>query len=253
MKKRNSAASVIRTVTAVGTVAAVLFIIFLLDSPWPTAARDYLESYGREETGAPNLVSGIYLGYRAYDTMGETIVLLVAVSGTIGILKKIKELMAAEERKEAGDASAFRLPAEKRKTHTLRTNLIEVVTGKIGPIVLIFGVYVMVYGHLSPGGGFQGGVIIASGIIFLALGSGLDTSAAFADATVLNRLEAGALLILVLASLSGIPAGKGFFGNPVEIFTMIPAAFIIFLNAVIGLKVGAGIGLLCISMLGEEL
>lgn len=253
MKKRNSAASVIRTVTAVGTVAAVLFIIFLLDSPWPTAARDYLKSYGREETGAPNLVSGIYLGYRAYDTMGETIVLLVAVSGTIGILKKIKELMAAEEKKEAGDASAFRLPTEKRKTHALRTNLIEVVTGKIGPIVLIFGVYVMMYGHLSPGGGFQGGVIIASGIIFLALGSGLDTSAAFADATVLNRLEAGALLILVLASLSGIPAGKGFFGNPVEIFTMIPEAFIIFLNAVIGLKVGAGIGLLCISMLGEEL
>ncbi len=253
MKKGSSAASIIRTVTAVGAVAAVLFIIFLLDSPWPTAARDYLKSYGREETGAPNLVSGIYLGYRAFDTMGETIVLLVAVSGTIGILKKIKELMAAEERKEAGEASAFRLPAEKRETHTLRTNLIEVVTGKIGPIVLIFGVYVMVYGHLSPGGGFQGGVIIASGIIFLALGSGLDTSAAFADATVLNRLEAGALLVLVLASLSGIPAGKGFFGNPAEIFTMIPAAFIILLNAVIGLKVGAGIGLLCISMLGEEL
>jgi multicomponent Na+:H+ antiporter subunit B len=128
-----------------------------------------------------------------------------------------------------------------------------VVTGKIGPIVLIFGVYVMVYGHLSPGGGFQGGVIIASGIIFLALGSGLDTSAVFADATALNRLEAGALLVLVLASLSGITVGKGFFGNPLEIFTEIPAAFIILLNALIGLKVGAGIGLLCISMLGEEL
>ena len=252
MRKTSSAAALIRTVTAVGSVAAVLIIVFLLDSPWPTAARDYLEEHGREETGAPNLVSGIYLGYRSFDTMGETIVLLVAVSGTIGMLKKIKKLMAAEK-EEAEEGSSFSLPAEKRKSHTLRTNLIEVVTGKIGPIVLIFGVYVMVYGHLSPGGGFQGGVIIASGIIFLALGSGLDTAAAFADATALNRLEAGALLVLVLASLSGIPAGKGFFGNPLEAFTGIPAAFIILLNAVIGLKVGAGIGLLCISMLGEEM
>ena len=253
MKKGNSAASIIRTVTAVGIIAAVLVTVFLLDSPWPTAARDYLQEAGEKETGAPNLVSGIYLGYRAFDTMGETIVLLVAVSGTIGILKKIKEMMASEKREETGGASAFSLPAEKRSTHTLRTNLIEVVTGKIGPIVLIFGVYVMVYGHLSPGGGFQGGVIIASGIIFLALGSGLNTSAAFADAAALNRLEAGALLLFVLASLSGIPAGKGFFGNPVENLMTMPAAFIILLNAVIGLKVGAGIGLLCISMLGEEM
>lgn len=253
MKKGSSVTSIIRAMTAVGSVAAVLLIVFLLDSPWPTAARDYLEEYGREETGAPNLVSGIYLGYRAFDTMGETIVLLVAVSGTIGILKKIKEMMAAEKKEEAGESSTFRLPPEKRGTHTLRTNLIEVVTGKIGPIVLIFGVYVMVYGHLSPGGGFQGGVIIASGIIFLALGSGLDTSAAFTDATALNRLEAGALLVLVLASLSGIAAGKGFFGNPVETVIARPEAFIILLNSLIGIKVGAGIGLLCISMLGEEI
>lgn len=253
MKKESSVWSNIRIVTAVGIIAAVLFIVILIDSPWPAAARDYLQEEGREETGAPNLVSGIYLGYRAYDTLGETIVLLVAVSGTIGILRKIKELMASEERKGSGDASDFRLPAEKRGTHTLRTNLIEVVTGKIGPIVLLFGVYVMVYGHLSPGGGFQGGVIIASGIIFLALGSGLDTSAAFADATVLNRLEAVAFLFLVLASLSGILVGRGFFGNPVETVNMPPAAFIILLNSLIGLKVGAGIGLLCISMLGEEM
>ena len=253
MKKSGSLPAIIRTVSAVGIIAAVLLAVFLLDSPWPTAARDYLQEKGREETGAPNLVSGIYLGYRAFDTMGETIVLLVAVSGTIGILKKIKELMALEKREETEEASTFRLPAEKRKTHTLRTNLIEVVTGKIGPIVLIFGVYVRVYGHLSPGGGFQGGVILASGIIFLALGSGLDTSAAFADATALNRLEAGALLVLVLAALSGILAGKGFFGNPLENVITMPAAFIILLNSLIGLKVGAGIGLLCISMLGEEM
>ncbi len=252
MKNRASVITKFRIFIAVAAIAALLPPIFLLDKSWPTNARDYLEHEGKKESGAPNLVSAIYLGYRAFDTMGETIVLLVAVSGTIGILNKIKELMARERREHSDDTSIFSLPTEKRKTHTLRTNLIEVVTGKIGPIVLLFGFYVMIYGHISPGGGFQGGVIIASGIIFLALGSSLDSSVAFANPQALNRIEAGAFLFLILISVSGILAGKGFFADPLTQITPAPALFIIILNSIIGLKVGAGIGLLCIVMLGEE-
>lgn len=252
MKKWTTVLVKFRIVLAVATIAALLLPLFLLDKSWPTNARDYLEQEGKKETGAPNLVSAIYLGYRAFDTMGETIVLLVAVSGTIGILNKIKELMARERREQSGDTSIFGLPTEKRKTHTLRTNLIEVVTGKIGPIVLLFGFYVMIYGHISPGGGFQGGVIIASGIIFLALGSNLDSSVSLANPRALNRIEAGAFISLVLISISGILAGKSFFGNPLEQITTAPALFIIMLNSIIGLKVGAGIGLLCVVILGEE-
>ncbi|MFO7850295.1 MAG: hydrogenase subunit MbhD domain-containing protein [Spirochaetia bacterium] len=50
--------------------------------------RDYLFAHGHEETGALNLVSAVYLGYRAFDTFGETIVLLCAVSGSIYFLSK---------------------------------------------------------------------------------------------------------------------------------------------------------------------
>jgi multicomponent Na+:H+ antiporter subunit B len=57
-----------------------------LDVAWPSALRDHLEQRGVQESGARNLVSAIYLGYRAFDTLGETIVLLVAVSGTIGMI-----------------------------------------------------------------------------------------------------------------------------------------------------------------------
>jgi len=45
-------------------------------------------NYGKKETGAVNLVSAIYLGYRAFDTLGETIVLLLAVSGVAMLFKK---------------------------------------------------------------------------------------------------------------------------------------------------------------------
>ena len=63
----------------------------------------------------------------------------------------------------------FSLVKEKRSSHRLRTHLLEVVTGKIGPVVLLFGFYVMGQGHISPGGGFQGGTIIASGIMLFIL------------------------------------------------------------------------------------
>ena len=55
----------------------------------PTMVRDYIVLHGLEDTGANNLVSAIYLGYRAFDTFGETIVLLCAVSGSIFFLTRL--------------------------------------------------------------------------------------------------------------------------------------------------------------------
>jgi len=54
----------------------------------PRVPTRYYIDYGREETGAINLVSAIYLGYRAFDTFGETLVLLLAVSGVAMLFKK---------------------------------------------------------------------------------------------------------------------------------------------------------------------
>ena len=53
----------------------------------PTNLKEHFYYRGVKETGAINLVSSIYLGYRAFDTLGETIVLLLAVSGIIAIFK----------------------------------------------------------------------------------------------------------------------------------------------------------------------
>lgn len=62
-----------------------LFLMQALTGPHPESSevRGYLVENGSRETGALNLVTAIYLGYRAFDTMGETVVLLVAVTGVI--------------------------------------------------------------------------------------------------------------------------------------------------------------------------
>ncbi|MBB6481421.1 MnhB domain-containing protein [Spirochaeta isovalerica] len=236
--------SAVGSVFALLLISAVVLPVFLSSYQWPGTARDHLELKGVEESGATNLVSAIYLGYRAYDTLGETIVLLVAVTGTIGILKKAGAVIE--------DRHSFALPGEMRRANYMRTHLLEAVTSKLGPIVLLFGFYVMLYGHLSPGGGFQGGVVVASGIVFLALGSSGNASSALIRQDILGRIEAVAFLMLLILSISGIFTGEGFLDNPLKHYSSLPAAFIIVLNIIIGLKVGAGIGVMCIIMLGKE-
>ncbi|MBD3369014.1 hypothetical protein GF402_01470 [Candidatus Fermentibacteria bacterium] len=75
-----------------------LFLLQALQGPHPESSdvRGYLVENGSHETGALNLVTAIYLGYRAFDTMGEIVVLLVAVTGVI-------YFAASRERKDEED------------------------------------------------------------------------------------------------------------------------------------------------------
>lgn len=68
-------------IVALIVVALVLFLALTGEHPTGTSTREHIVEHGVEETGAQNLVTAIYLGYRAFDTLGETIVLLIAVSG----------------------------------------------------------------------------------------------------------------------------------------------------------------------------
>ena len=69
----------------------LLFSVFLLSAlvfleDTPDKAEKYLISNGKNETGAVNIVTAIYLGYRAFDTLGETIVLITSVSGVVFLM-----------------------------------------------------------------------------------------------------------------------------------------------------------------------
>lgn len=214
--------------------AAILVAFLTLDStPWPTAARDWAEARGRQDTGAVNLVSAIYLGYRAYDTLGETLVLIVGILGTLGLITA-KDLLSPPQRQ------------------SLRTEFLSVASGKLGPIVLMFGLYVMLYGHLSPGGGFQGGVVVASGLVFLAIGNRRPLPTALARSSFLSRVEGLAFLGFLLLALAGLLARGGLLSNLAVLLRLPPAASLVVLNVLIGLKVGCGLGLLCLVLLGKK-
>ena len=69
-------------------LTALLVMHITFEPPVYTDAKDYFFLYGSAETGAVNLVTSIYLGYRAFDTLGETIVLMLSITGVIFLMRK---------------------------------------------------------------------------------------------------------------------------------------------------------------------
>jgi multicomponent Na+:H+ antiporter subunit B len=148
-----------------GTVMIVFLFLTVLDlPPYGTAdspvfnevAVRYLAD-GMAETGAANAVAGVILDYRAFDTLGESHVLYAAMTAVLILLLS-----------EKGEADADDPGARMMERDPLLTVTASVIT----PIVILFGVYNMLTGHLGPGGGFSGGAIVGAGMILLSAAFG---------------------------------------------------------------------------------
>jgi len=97
-----------------------------------------------------------------------------------------------------------------------RSLIVETVARWIEPLIFLYGIYIVAYGHLSPGGGFPGGVILACAFILLVLARGKEQAFRNLPLPVAKALDStGALMFLVLALLGIVFAG-GFFVNFIQ-------------------------------------
>ncbi len=120
----------------------------------------YIEQ-GLQETGAVNIVTGMILDYRAFDTLGESTVLFTAAMVVLFLLR-----MDAESHRFSSLARAMKESPHSETFYEPHRDVILQKTAMIlVPIILIFGVYVVLNGHLSPGGGFSGGAIMGAGLM----------------------------------------------------------------------------------------
>lgn len=124
------------------------------------------------------------------------------------------------------------------------TLIVKTITTWVKGLIFIFGLYIIFFGHLTPGGGFAGGVILACSYILLTLAFGSEFSLKNLSKAVASELDSiGALMFLVIATL-GIFMGGTFFVNfiqkfhPGENFRFLSAGTIPLSNMAIGLKVG---------------
>lgn len=142
-----------------------------------------------------------------------------------------------------------------------RDSILISSTNLVLPILLTLGLYIIIHGHLSPGGGFQGGVLIAGAIAIIYIGYGFKgVNKGIAANTFKIAEDIGALGFMILAFIGLIGSGV-FFGNVLEKGTpgdLFSSGSIFLMNFAVGFKVFAGISFLILIMItnlkskGEE-
>ena len=206
------------------------------------------------ETGAANAVTAVVVSFRGFDTLGEVTVLFLAATG-IGLLFSGRPERTGTNTgpgsldEGLSPAPSMVAPTPERvlsQPNEILANGIRLIY----PVLLLFGVYVVVHGHLSPGGGFQGGVIIATAFMLRML----------ADPTfvlppiVIAVLESFSGSGFVLFGLTGLVLAGTFLGNVLphsaaSTGLLVSAGVIPLIYILVGIKVGAEVGAIFQDML----
>jgi len=134
------------------------------------------------------------------------------------------------------------------------TIIVKKISQIICPLIFMFGLYIIVHGHLTPGGGFAGGVILAGAFILQILANGKILPKLRKEEESLEFMESAAILgFLILAGLGLLFSGSiVFFSNFLdrgEIGKLISGGFIPIENIVIGAEVCAAVATIFIAML----
>jgi len=165
--------AVIMGIAIVAVLMATVFSLPRFGGVETPANNEVAERYlvdGPEETGAVNMVAGMILDYRAFDTLGESHVLFTGVCAVILLLESTSEANLFERRKRRKAPPRLDLT----KDPILHQAALFVV-----PVIFMFGIYVVFNGHLSPGGGFSGGAIIGAGLILYSAAFGFEQTERF--------------------------------------------------------------------------
>ena len=150
-------------------------------------SQRYIEK-GMEETGAVNIVAGMILDYRAFDTLGESNVLFIAACSVLILLRVSgsKDGKPSTEQLEA--------EADDRMYEPKNDAILQHAANFLVPLILMFGVYVILNGHISPGGGFSGGAIMGAGLIIYVTAFGFADIRRFFTYKTYQRVVLCALL-----------------------------------------------------------
>lgn len=225
-------------------VFSVLFCVFLVTmlligvSYLPTfgspdnpanneVAARYIEK-GLQETGAVNIVTGMILDYRAFDTLGESHVLFIATCTVLILLRA--------DKKE--DREVFE--SDDRLHEPKNDVILQTVARILVPPIFIFGCYIILAGHLGPGGGFSGGAVIGAGLILYLNAFGFAKTEKFFTAKTYRRLSFGALACYSIAKSYSFYTGANHIESVIPLGTpgaILSSGLILLLNICVGVVV----------------
>lgn len=195
----------------------------------------YIES-GLQETGAVNIVTGMILDYRAFDTLGESSVLFTAAMVVLFLLRM--------DVKSEGYSPLARAMRERLHSDTYYEPHNDVILQRTAvilvPIVLLLGIYVVLNGHLSPGGGFSGGAIMGAALMLYVTAFGFESIRRFFTYRTYQRVVLCALLTYALSKCYSFYTGANGIHSVIPLGTpgaILSSGLILVLNICVGLIV----------------
>ncbi|WP_292461043.1 MnhB domain-containing protein [Methanothermococcus sp.] len=203
----------------------------------------------------PNFVTAVLFDWRGFDTLGECLILInsVLVTGMVfgrGLFNSefLKEVYGNQKKLNIDEIEGF-------------TPIIKVLAIPMSIILMILGVYVILGGHITPGGGFQGGSLIAASYILAIVSFGIRNCPINFNHKFLETLESFGALIFLILGLTGIAVSGYYLLNIHSLFGMnvFPsptglenAGIIPYLNTAVGLKVLAGLSTITTLLSSER-
>ena len=177
-----------------------------------------------QETSVPNIVTAVLADYRGYDTMFETAVIFTAGLACFFLLRVLSPDKEQQPRYYRHKVTGIVVELKQPRAKELNPDLFSEIDGLwtphdlivtticrvLIPFIQLFGLYVIAHGHHSPGGGFQGGVILGASIILLAIGYDLRTAAKRLQESQSSLLSAAGVFIYAGVGAACLAMGANF-------------------------------------------
>jgi len=195
---------------AVVIVTGSLLIYGTLDMPYFGLAQDPVHLHvapryindSMQEVGVPNIVTSVLASYRAFDTLGEVVVIFTAGMGVLALLSVVRR---------PGDVARdiAKIDSLNKSMHEEHL-ILRIVVKILIPFILLFALYVQFHGDYGPGGGFQAGVIFAAAIILYAMLFGMSTARRVINQSFIQLFAAIGVLLYGSVGVISLLNGKNF-------------------------------------------
>jgi multicomponent Na+:H+ antiporter subunit B len=199
------------------------------------------------ERSTANAIASVTFDQRGLDTMGEEYILFAAVLGACVLLRREPDEYADPGAEEA---------ASDRPSPGPSPEMVRLAGYMVLPFVVVAGIYVIAHGHLTPGGGFQGGIVLATALHLLYIAGDYPTLRRLRPQRVFEIAEASAAAGYVVVGLIGLALTGAFLINLLPYGTLGQlgsAGTVPLLNVAVGLEVGSAMVLLLAEFLDQTL
>jgi multicomponent Na+:H+ antiporter subunit B len=209
----------------------------------PLPYGDAINALAPIQRHVTNMVSAVNFDYRGFDTLGEEFMLLCAVTGATVLLRGGR-----------GEGLGGRPGTVDDRPVLPRSDAVVLMTRLASPVTLVFGGYVVLHAMTTPGGGFQGGVIIASGLLLIFLGERYSGWRRMVRFTVVDAVEGAGAALFALCGFASMAVGQPYLANVLPYGQMrdfLSGGLMIPVNLGVAFAVAGGFAVLFLEFLEE--